>query len=128
MTTVGSFVDFALLSPATEETRSVKAGEVIFEEGDVGHEFFVVKSGTVAILHGNKTLQVLGEGEIFGEMALIDNEPRSATAIAQSQCAIVPVSEKQFLFMSSESPYFALNVMRVLAKRLRASNNFLPGV
>lgn len=122
-----SFVDFALLARATEETRSYKAGHVIFTEGEAGHEFFVVKAGSVAIRHGNKTLQVLGEGEIFGEMALIDSEPRSATVVAETDCIIVPVSEKQFLFMSSEAPYFGLNVMRVLAKRLRSSNNALPG-
>lgn len=123
----GSFVDFTLLARATEDSQMAKAGEIIFREGDNGAEFFVVKSGSVAIRHGNKTLQVLGEGEIFGEMALIDSEPRSATVVAETDAVIVPVSEKQFLFMTSEAPYFALNVMRVLAKRLRTSNNALPG-
>jgi len=123
----GSFVDFTLLARATEDSRSFRAGEIIFREREAGAEFFVVKSGSVAIRHGNKTLQVLGEGEIFGEMALIDSEPRSATVTAETDVVIVPVSEKQFLFMTSEAPYFALNVMRVLAKRLRASNNALPG-
>lgn len=123
----GSFVDFTLLARATEESRTAKAGEVIIREGDAGAEFFVVKSGSVAIRHGNKTLQVLGEGEIFGEMALIDNEPRSASVVAETDVVVVPVGEKQFLFMTSEAPYFALNVMRVLAKRLRTSNHALPG-
>ena len=121
------FVDFALLARATDESRTYKAGDIILREGEAGHEFYVVKSGSVAIRHGNKTLQVLAEGEIFGEMALIDSEPRSATVLAETDCVVVPVSEKQFLFMTSEAPYFALNVMRVLAKRLRASNNALPG-
>ncbi len=122
-----SFVDFALLARATEETRSFKAGQLILREGETGAEFFVIASGSVAIRHGNRTLQVLGEGEIFGEMELIDSEPRSASVLAETDCVVVPVSEKQFLFMTSEAPYFALNVMRVLAKRLRASNNALPG-
>lgn len=123
----GSFVDFTLLARATEDTRTFGAGEIIFREGDAGTEFFVVKSGKVAIRHGNKTLQLLGEGEIFGEMALIDSAPRSATVVAETDTVVVPVSEKQFLFMTSESPYFALNVMRVLVRRLRASNSALPG-
>lgn len=122
----GSFVDFTLLARATEDTRTFGAGEIIFREGDAGTEFFVVKSGKVAIRHGNKTLQLLGEGEIFGEVALIDSAPRSATVVAETDTVVVPVSEKQFLFMTSESPYFALNVMRVLARRLRASNTALP--
>jgi hypothetical protein len=62
---------------------------------------------------------------IFGEMALIDNAPRSATAIAASDAKLVPVSEKQFLFLISNTPYFALNVMRVMARRLRAANTTL---
>lgn len=69
---------------------------------------------------------MLGEGEIFGEMALIDNEPRSATIVAETDCVLVPVSEAQFLFMTSEAPYFGLSLMRVLVERLRAANNALP--
>ena len=121
-----SFVDFAMLARATSETRNFKAGEIIFGEGDAGVEFFVVKAGAVAIRRGNRTLDVLGEGEIFGEMALIDSEPRSATVVAESDCVVVPVGEKQFLFMTSEAPYFALSVMRVLVQRLRNSNNAQP--
>ena len=56
-------------------------------------------------------------------MALIDAAPRSATAIAATDVTLVPVGEKQFLFLVSQTPYFALNVMRVLARRLRAQNS-----
>ena len=59
---------------------------------------------------------------IFGEMALIDNEPRSATAIAVTDVELVAVTEKQFLFLVGQTPYFALKVMRVLAQRLRVTN------
>jgi CRP/FNR family transcriptional regulator, cyclic AMP receptor protein len=58
-------------------------------------------------------------------MALIDNAPCSATAIAASDAKLVAVSEKQFLFLISNTPYFALNVMRVMARRLRAANTAL---
>jgi CRP/FNR family transcriptional regulator, cyclic AMP receptor protein len=54
-------------------------------------------------------------------MALIDAAPRSATAVAATDVKLVPVGEKQFLFMISHTPYFALNVMRILARRLRAT-------
>jgi CRP-like cAMP-binding protein len=120
------FVDFAVLARATQESRNFKAGEIIFKEGDAGPEFFVVKSGSVTVRRGNRTLDVLHEGEIFGEMALIDSDLRSATVVADSDCVVVPVGEKQFLFMTSEAPYFALSVMRVLVQRLRASNEALP--
>ena len=64
----------------------------------------------------------LAADSIFGEMALIDNEPRSATAVAITDVELVPISEKQFLFLVSQTPYFALKVMRILAQRLRATN------
>ena len=121
------FTDFALLARATDESLAFKAGEVIFKAGDPGHEFFVVKSGSVAVQLRNRTLQVIGEGGIFGEMALIDAEPRSATVVAESDCVVVPVGEKQFLYMTSEAPYFALSLMRVLVQRLRAANEAMPG-
>ena len=121
------FVDFTLLARATDETRSFRAGEVIFNAGDRGEEFFVVKTGKVSVRLGNRTLQTLGEGEIFGEMALVDAEPRSATVVADTDCILVPVGEKQFLFMTSEAPYFALSLMRVLVQRLRSANTALPG-
>ena len=55
-------------------------------------------------------------------MALIDNAPRSATAVAATDVTLIPVSEKQFLFLTGQTPFFALKVMRVLARRLRAMN------
>jgi CRP-like cAMP-binding protein len=70
-------------------------------------------------------LETLPQFSIFGEMALIDNAPRSATAIAASDVKLVSVSEKQFLFLISNTPYFALNVMRTMAQRLRAANTAL---
>jgi len=76
----------------------------------------------VRIRIGNRTISELSADSIFGEMALIDNEPRSASAIAVSDVELVPVSEKQFLFLASQTPYFALKVMRVLAQRLRTTN------
>ena len=120
-------IDFALLARATNATRSYKSGEVIFNLGDPGEEFFVVLEGEVGIRLGNRSLQVLERGEIFGEMALVDGEARSATAVANTDCVVVPVSEKQFLFMVDEAPYFALSVMRVVVRRLRAANAAMPG-
>jgi CRP/FNR family cyclic AMP-dependent transcriptional regulator len=113
---------FGVLTGKDIEARSFKAGSVIFREGDEANELFVVKSGQVRIQIGNRTVTELGQESIFGEMALIDSEPRSATATAITDVELVPVSEKQFLFLVSQTPYFALKVMRVLAQRLRVTN------
>jgi CRP-like cAMP-binding protein len=115
-------VDFGILAGSGATVRDFKAGEVIFKEGDPGDEFFVIQSGKVDIQLGNRLLGTLGDHDIFGEMALIDPAPRSATAVAKTDVKLVPVAEKQFLFLVSRTPHFALNVMRTLARRLRAQN------
>jgi CRP/FNR family transcriptional regulator, cyclic AMP receptor protein len=118
-------VDFRLLAGAGVSARDFKAGDVIFRAGAPAQELFIVQSGEVEIRLGNRLLETLPQYSIFGEMALIDNAPRSATAIAATDTRLVPVGEKQFLFLISNTPYFALNVMRVMARRLRAANTAL---
>ena len=118
-------VDFRILAGAGSPARDFKAGEVIFKEGDAASEFFVIQSGKVDIRLGNRSLGTLSDHDIFGEMALIDAAPRSATAIAATDVKLVPVGEKQFLFLVSCTPHFALNIMRVLARRLRAQNSMV---
>jgi CRP-like cAMP-binding protein len=107
--------DFSILSSGNAAVRTVKAGDVIFREGDAADEMYVIKTGTVEIRVGNRVLEKLGENTIFGEMALIDSSRRSADAVAVTDATIIPVTEKQFLWMVSQTPFFALRVMRVLA-------------
>ena len=80
------------------ETRFFKAGATIFREGERAQELFVIKSGEVQIELGNRTVSELSADHIFGEMALIDNEPRSATAIAATDVELVPVSRSNSCF------------------------------
>ena len=114
--------DFSLLLGPDVPTRDYAAGQTIFREGDRGGELFVVRRGRVEIRSGNRLLETLGENEIFGEMALIDDSPRSATVIAATDATVAPITEKQYLFLVRHTPFFALKVMRVLAQRLRTQN------
>ncbi|MGY2905441.1 Crp/Fnr family transcriptional regulator [Bradyrhizobium sp. URHC0002] len=116
---------FSLFTGNDIETRRIRAGGVIFREGEKADELFVIKSGYVRIQVGNRTMADLTADNIFGEMALIDREPRSATAVAISDVELVPISEKQFLFLVTQTPYFALKVMRILAQRLRVTSKSL---
>ena len=116
---------FIVLTGNNVETRRVRAGGVIFREGEHADELFVIKSGYVRIKIGNRIMADLTADGIFGEMALIDDEPRSATAVAITDVELVPVSVKQFLFLVRHTPYFALKVMRVLAQRLRVTSKSL---
>jgi len=116
-------VDFDLLVRSAGKTLSFKQGETIFKEGDPAVELYVIQCGRVEIRRGNRLLDTLDGHNIFGEMALIDSAPRSATAIAATDVVLAPVPEKQFLFLVSQTPFFALMVMRVLVRRLRTANS-----
>jgi CRP-like cAMP-binding protein len=108
---------------ATEESTQVyEAGQVIFQQYDMGAEMYFVLAGEVELTIGSKVLEVIGPGEPFGEMALIDQAPRTATAIAKTSCKLVVVPEKRFLFMVQQAPEFALQIMKVMADRLRKMN------
>jgi CRP-like cAMP-binding protein len=115
-------INFASIVPAASESRRYPAGSVIFKEGDRGDEMFVLTSGEARLSHGNRTLETVGKGSIFGEMALADPGPRSATVTAETDCEVVPIDAKRFQFMVHHTPFFALQVMRVMTARLRAMN------
>ena len=100
-------------------TRSFSAGEVIYSEGGTPNAMYVIQSGEVELKVSGKSLGVVGPDGFFGEMALVDQSPRGATTVAKTDCPIMPISEKHFLFMVEETPFFALTVMRTMIARLR---------
>jgi CRP-like cAMP-binding protein len=105
-----------------EHPRECEAGEVIFREYDMGSEMYVILEGEVDLQIGEKVVETLGPGEPFGEMALIDQSPRVGTAIARTACKLAVIPEKRFLFMVQTTPHFALQIMKVMADRLRRMN------
>lgn len=113
--------DFQLLANAGFPPAKFEPGEVIFSEGDKGDKMYVIRSGEVEVERDGKIVETLSGGGIFGEMALIDGSPRAATACAKTACEVAPITEKTFLFLVHETPFFAIAVMRSLADRLRRS-------
>jgi len=107
-----------------KETSPVfyKAGDVIFSEGQRRDRMYVVKTGEVDLLVLGEIVETVVEDGFFGEMALIDHEPRSASAVAKTDCSLVPITEHQFLILVQETPFFAISLMRTLAARLRKRN------
>jgi len=118
-------IGFSLLAEPETPVWYLKAGETIFKEGDPAAELYVIRKGRVEIQQGNRLLDTLEANDIFGEMALIDPAPRSATAIATTDVALVPISKKQFPVLVARAPTFALDVMAVLVRRLRTANKAL---
>ena len=106
--------------------EAFSAGQTIFQEGEPGEIMYVVQEGEVNILHRDHLLETVGPGGILGEMALIDATARSATAVAKTDCKLVPINQARFKIHVHHSPYFALQVMRVMADRLRQMNIHLP--
>lgn len=104
---------------------AVPSGQNIFQEGEEGGCMYIVKEGRVDLLYKGKLLASVEKGGIFGEMALIDYLPRSATALARTDCELVAVDENHFSRLVQETPTFALQVMRVLVHRLRLMNEMM---
>jgi CRP/FNR family cyclic AMP-dependent transcriptional regulator len=98
---------------------SISAGEAIYSEGEKPNAMYVVQSGEVELKVRGESLEIVGPDGFFGEMALIDQGRRGATAVAKTDCTIIPINEKHFLFMVEETPFFALTVMRTMMARLR---------
>jgi CRP-like cAMP-binding protein len=114
-------LDFQTLANAGFPLVTLAPGEVVFVQGDKGDKMYVIRSGEVEIERDGKVVEKLTDGDIFGEMALIDGSPRAATARAKTTCEVAPITEKTFLFLVHETPFFAIAVMRTLAERLRRS-------
>ena len=105
-----------------KETTGFAAGTSVVKTGEPGETMYIVTEGEVEILDGSTVLETAGPGSIFGELALIDDEPRSATVVAKTDCRLVPVDRRRFQYMVQETPFFGLAVMKVLADRLRRKN------
>jgi len=109
---------FDMLRHESEQLSFAK-GAVIFKEGEPGDCMFFVIEGAVAVQIGGADVTRLESGEVFGEMALIDHAPRSATAVAATDCRLAAINEQRFLRLVVQVPMFALNLMQVITHRLR---------
>jgi CRP/FNR family transcriptional regulator, cyclic AMP receptor protein len=97
-------------------------GQMLFTEGEIGKEMYIIREGSVVLKHGNRTLEEVGIGGIIGEMALIDASPRSASAVAGSECSVTAVNEYTLLELVRKVPGLSLEIMRIMAGRLRRAN------
>jgi CRP-like cAMP-binding protein len=94
----------------------------VFEQNDPGDVMYAVVEGEVTIARDGAVIEKLVPGDIFGELALVDDSPRGATATTTAPSKLARVDKKNFTFLVQEHPTFALQVMAVLASRLRDAN------
>ncbi|HEY8246793.1 MAG TPA: Crp/Fnr family transcriptional regulator [Hyphomicrobium sp.] len=111
--------DFSMLARRGIPTRRFDAGERIFLEQDTGTAMYVVRSGAVDVITFGKILERVGPGGIFGELALIDDAPRAAAALASVPTEVAVIDKPTFLTLITEEPEFALQIMRLMAERVR---------
>lgn len=119
------------LNESEEVHREVyKPGEYIFFEGDIDYHFYIVEAGQVAIFtkgqDGRKIpITEVGDGESFGEFALLDRKPRSASAQAMTETTVFKISEKGYETLLQELPVWASTMLKSFADRLRKMNAIL---
>jgi len=100
-----------------------RSGEVIFSQGDIGSTMVSIVSGSVAVIRDGVVIAHRGPGETIGEMALVEDTPRFATVVAQTDCEISECSREWFLEVIKEVPTFALGLMKDLSHKLRESDS-----
>lgn len=106
-------------------TEDVPPGHVFLDVGDPGDVMYIVMSGEVDLRLRGRLLETVGHGGFFGELALIDHKPRSATAVAKSPVRTVRVDQRRFLYLVQNQPFFAIEIMAVMSGRLRHADELI---
>lgn len=109
------------LAPLMIEEQ-LEADSIIFEENDPGNCMYIILSGKISIIKGGQELAVLKENEVFGELSLLDNEPRSAAAIAKTDCMLYKIDHEPFYELLDTRPEIARGFIKILCNRLRQLN------
>jgi CRP/FNR family transcriptional regulator, cyclic AMP receptor protein len=116
-------VDEILAACGGAKIVTLKAGEVLFREGDEAQCMYLVQQGTLRILSGSTILETVRDGGLLGEMAIVEEDmPRSATVIAGTHCELVEIDVPHFLSLVASRPAFSLTLLRTISRRLRVMN------
>jgi CRP/FNR family transcriptional regulator, cyclic AMP receptor protein len=105
-----------------KDIRRFPAGAALFNEGAPADGMYSVLEGEVDILMQGQVRETVQPGGIFGELSLLDEQPRSATAVARTDTTVAVVNARRFEALVQHAPYFAVHVMRIMAERLRRKN------
>jgi CRP/FNR family cyclic AMP-dependent transcriptional regulator len=112
-------VDLSLYVKGVEKV-TLQAGEQLFAKGDHGDVMYLVDDGEVELRYAPGRVARVGPGESFGEMSLLDRTDRSADCLAVTDSSLYPISRSLFMILVGDTPYFALEIMRSMSRRLRA--------
>jgi CRP/FNR family cyclic AMP-dependent transcriptional regulator len=101
------------------DVRPFSTGQVIFEQGQAGDFMYAVLEGEVEIKREDRIIETIPVGGVFGEMALVDQKPRSASAVGKTNGRIAAITPKRFQVLVSQNPHFALQMLQLMAGRVR---------
>jgi CRP/FNR family cyclic AMP-dependent transcriptional regulator len=110
------------------EDMELEPGATLCKEGDIGREFFVIVEGEVEVERGGKSLAIRGNGDFIGEIALLEQIPRTATVTAKTPLRVFVLTDKDFRDLVKESPAVERKVLRALARRVVALSEGDPTV
>ncbi|HBQ99390.1 MULTISPECIES: Crp/Fnr family transcriptional regulator [Roseofilum] len=114
--------DFLVRLASIMDELSFPAGQTIFTQGQEGRSLYIVVSGRVRVHIGDRDLAYLDKGTTFGEMSLFDAEPRSASVTAIETCDCLVLTQQQLYDAIDETPGIAVNIIRLLSRRIRELN------
>jgi CRP-like cAMP-binding protein len=106
------------IAKASDEV-TIEAGRVLVEQDGVGREAYVVVDGTASVKRGNRTLATIGPGDHFGELALLDGGPRTATVVADTPMTLLVLGQREFAGLLDEVPGLAHKILANLAGQIR---------
>lgn len=113
--------ELAHIAQITDETEYA-ASEAVFHEGDQGDAMYLIIDGQVKVHSGDKIVAQLGTRQCFGEMSILDAEPRSATVTALTYLTVLRIQRDDFVEILAEKPEISLGIIKVLTHRLREAN------
>lgn len=102
---------------------TIKAGNEVVKEGSPGHEFFLILDGEASVKRGKRKIATLGSGSYFGEMALLDRGPRSATIVADTDLKVVVLGQREFMGLLDQVPALSHKLLVAMATRLREADS-----
>ena len=113
--------ELALIARASDEV-SVPAGKELVREGTTGHEFFLILSGEASVRRNGRKVVTLGSGQYFGELALLDRGPRTATVVAETPMELLVLGQREFAGVLDEVPHLAHKLLTIMAGRVREAD------
>jgi CRP-like cAMP-binding protein len=115
----GNEIDMRMFAQRVGASMTFGAGSIVFNQGEPGSCMYIVQSGLIEMVIGDKVIEICGPNEAIGFMSVVDGAPRSSTARVKEACELSLIDQRKFRFMVDEVPNFALYIMGAMARRIR---------